>query len=254
MIRRPAQLPLDLTLRPALGREDFLVAPSNADAVAWLDRWPAWPGPALAIHGPAGCGKTHLARVWQAVSSAVEVTPAQLTADAAPSDLLNDARAVLVEDVGEATGVDEAALFHLYNHLAAIGGTLLLTGVEPPARWPLVLPDLASRLRAAPAVRVGPPDDALLMALLVKLFADRQLRVGEDVIRWLAVHMERSFDAARRLVDAIDQTALAEHRPVTVALARGILDHQTADAGSPPAPASGSRHDEVGPNDEVEPG
>ncbi|WP_372000100.1 DnaA/Hda family protein [Tistrella mobilis] len=225
MTRRPAQLPLDLALRPALGREDFLVAPSNAEAVAWLDRWPDWPGPALAIHGPAGCGKTHLARVWQAMSGAVEVSPERLAADAAPAELSGGARAVLVEDVGEAiaAGADEAALFHLYNHLAAAGGTLLLTGAEPPARWALALPDLASRLRAAPAVRVGPPDDALLSAVLVKLFADRQLRVSGEVVRWLTLHMERSFDAARRLVDQLDAVALAERRGITVALARGVL-------------------------------
>jgi chromosomal replication initiation ATPase DnaA len=216
---------LDLALRPALGREDFLVAPSNAEAVAWLDRWPDWPGPALAIHGPAGCGKTHLARVWQAMSGAVEVSPERLAADAAPAELSGGARAVLVEDVGEAiaAGADEAALFHLYNHLAAAGGTLLLTGAEPPARWALALPDLASRLRAAPAVRVGPPDDALLSAVLVKLFADRQLRVSGEVVRWLTLHMERSFDAARRLVDQLDAVALAERRGITVALARGVL-------------------------------
>lgn len=224
----PGQLPLDLGHRPALGMEDFLVAECNRAAVAWLDRWPRWPGPALVIHGPAGCGKTHLAHVWQAESGAVSIVPGDLAA-ASPPALMGRARAGVIEgaDAG-LTDAGERGLLHLYNWLAEAGGHLLLTGACAPARWPLRLPDLASRLGAAPAVAVGPPDDALLAAVLVKQFADRQLPVGEEVVTYLLPRMERSFDAVRRLVAALDRAALAARRPVTVPLVREVLAREGA--------------------------
>lgn len=227
--RRPAsQLPLELGHRPSLDGEDFLVASSNEAAVAWLDRWPAWPAPALAIYGPPGCGKTHLAHVWQARSGAVFVDPQRL-AEAEPPQLLGAARACVLDGVGRDRlgALDERRLLHLYNLLAERGGHLLLCAEEAPARWPITLADLRSRLSAIPAVRVDPPDDALIGALLVKLFNDRQLAVGSDVIGYLCTHMERSFDAARSMVAAIDRAALAARRRVTVPLVRELLAADT---------------------------
>jgi chromosomal replication initiation ATPase DnaA len=221
----PAQLALPLGHRPAFGRADFLVAPSNAAAVAWLDRWPDWPGPALALHGPSGCGKSHLAQVWRARAGARLLRPSML-AGAEPPGLLDGARACLIDPEGDGdrpAGLDERALLHLYNHLVELGGHLLLTARHPPAGWRLMLPDLRSRLCAAPAVAVGAPDDGLIAAVLVKLFADRQLAVGADVIGYLQTHMERSFEAARRVVAALDEAALAARRRVTVPLARQVL-------------------------------
>jgi len=220
----PAQLPLDLGHRPAMGAEDFLVAPSNAEAVAWLDRWPHWPGPALVIHGPAGCGKTHLTQVWSAHSRALRICPADLAIATLP-DLLHPAGAVAVDDADGAAGPPEAerALFHLYNLAREQGAHLLLTGTLAPAQWPVVLPDLRSRLLAAPSAEVGLPDDTLLAAILVKLFADRQLRVGAEIVEFLVPRMERSFAAARCLVAALDAAALAAHRRITVPLAREVL-------------------------------
>lgn len=215
-----AQLPLDLDFRPALGGEDFLVAPNNEAAVAWIDRWPDWPGPALAIHGPAGCGKTHLAHVWQAMSGAV-LLRAERVAEASPPEMLGGRKACVVE--GADDGVDEEALFHLYNWIGEQRGHMLLTGRSAPARWPVALPDLRSRLSSVPAVAVGEPDDALFMAVLVKLFSDRQLQVGEEVIRYMTTRMERSFDAARRAVKSIDSAALAARRGITVPLVRETL-------------------------------
>lgn len=215
---RPGQLAFDLGHRPALGREDFLVAPCNAEAVAWIDRWPSWPGPALALVGPAGSGKTHLAQVWRARTGAVLIAGLAMAGDA--DSLLGGACHAVVED---ADAADEHALLHFYNHLAAAGGTLLLTAVRPPARWPTRLADLASRLKAAPVAAIGAPDDALIQAVLVKLFADRQLVPAPDVIAYLAARMERSFAAAQRLVAAIDLAALAGRRTITVQLARDVL-------------------------------
>ena len=213
------QLILDLGHRPALGEADFLVAPCNQSAVRWLDRWPDWATPALTLHGPPGCGKTHLARVFVARSHAPIIEAATLATDAVPA-LLGRAGTCVVDDADRAA---EQPLLHLYNLIAERRGGLLLTAREPPARWPGLLPDLRSRLTAAPAVAVKAPDDALLAALLVKLFADRQLSVSEDVVLFLLRQMERSFEAARRLVAALDAAALRDRRAITIPLARSVL-------------------------------
>jgi chromosomal replication initiation ATPase DnaA len=210
------QLPLDLGHRPAQGREDFLVAPSNAEAVAWIDAWPGWPGPLVVVHGPAGSGKSHLGAVWRERAAAVEVRAGD---DALAR--LGAARACLVDDA-DAFG-DDVAFFHLLNRLAERKGHALVLAATPPGRWEGRLADLTSRLRAAPTVAIQPPDDALIAAVLVKLFADRQLRVGAEVIHYLVTHMERSFGAAREFVAEADRLSLAANRAVTVPLAREIL-------------------------------
>ncbi len=215
------QLALDLGVRPALGREDFLVAPVNAEAVAWIDCWPGWPGPALALAGPPGCGKTHLGRVWQARSDAVA-----LAADAVAGwrpDMFGGRPPHCIIEQADRTG-DEAALFHLYNFIADGGGTLLLTADTAPARWQIRLADLASRLRAAPVARIALPDDAVIEAVLVKLFADRQLRPPPAVVSFLVARMERSYAAARTMVATLDKHAMASGRAITVPLAREVLE------------------------------
>lgn len=224
------QLTLDLGQRPALGREDFLVAPSNELAVAWIDRWPDWPGPALALYGPPGCGKSHLARVWRAASDAVGIDAAAL-ATQEPPDLLGAAVNCALEGAEAVIGQAEAerALLHLYNMVKERDGFLLLTGRAAPARWPVALKDLRSRLTAASAVELSPPDEALIERVLIKLFADRQVRVSSDVVRYLLPRMERSFDSARELVAAIDQAAMGQHRPVTVSLAGAVLRARQGD-------------------------
>ena len=213
------QRTFDWGVRPALGREDFLVAPCNAAAVAWLDRWPDWPGPALVIHGPPGSGKSHLAEVWRCRSGA-EALDAPALALAAPGGS-RGAAALVVDGLGGR--IDERALLHTYNSVAERGGHLLLTALSPPARWPLSLPDLVSRLRVAPAVAIGLPDDALLAALMVKLFADRQIAVAPEVPAYVVPRVERSFEAVAHLVARLDRAALAEGRPVTVPLVRRVL-------------------------------
>ena len=212
-------MPLDFGHRPALGREDFLVAASNQDAVAFLDLWPDWPARGLVVYGPEACGKTHLAQVWRARSGAVEIAPDTLSREA-PS-LLGDARHAVVE--GLAPGIHERGLLHLYNYLTGQGGTLLLTAATPPVRWAVELPDLRSRLLALPAVAVGAPDEALIEAVMIKQFADRQVRVAPDVVTFLVPRLERSLATVRRVVTALDAAALAERRAITVPLAREVL-------------------------------
>lgn len=213
------QFALDLPHRPALSRSDFVVAPANAAALRWVDSWPDWPATALALFGPAGAGKSHLAQIWRARSGALEVTAAAL-AGAAPPDLLAGARTVLID---EADRAPERPLLHLNNFLAERGGHLLLTAREPPSRWNIGLADLRSRLLAAPAVGVAAPDEELIAMLLVKLFADRGIAVGADVVNFLVLRLERSFVAAQEAAARLDRAALAQHRPVTIPLAREVL-------------------------------
>jgi len=213
------QLAIPFEHRPALGAEDFLIAPGNREAVAWLDRWPDWPGHALALHGPEGCGKSHLAQVWLARCGGTLVRGGDL----GPDDPVRLAAGpTVIEDADR--GVDETALFHLYNLAREEGGFLLFTGRQAPARWPVVLPDLRSRLATVTAVALGRPDDALIGAVLAKQFDDRQLRVPDDVVAWLVQRMERSFAAIGAVVESLDSLSLAERRNITVPLARRALD------------------------------
>lgn len=219
------QLAIDLPHRPALGRADFLVSGCNADAIGWIERWPGWPASALVLYGQPGSGKTHLAHLWRERSRAVLVSGDALS-EFEPS-VLATARAVAVDDAERAP---ERALLHLYNCCTEAGASLLIVARDAPARWPIVLPDLASRLRAAPAVAIAPPDDALLAAVLVKHFADRQVQVAPGVIGFLVRRMERSLAAAAALAAALDRAALGAGRPITIALARRVL----AEAGDQP--------------------
>jgi chromosomal replication initiation ATPase DnaA len=212
-----AQLPLPLPAAPALGRADFIVAPANAQAVAFIDSFPRWPAPAAALYGPSGSGKSHLVHAWAQAADALVIAAAEL--DAA---VIAPGRAVAVEDVEQRGGDD--ALFALFQRL----GPLLLTGREPPKAWAAALPDLLSRFGSLLAFALWAPDVALLAALTRKLFTDRQLAVPDPVIMRIVTSVERSPAAVRDFVARADARALAAKRPVTVALVSDLLAEQAA--------------------------
>lgn len=218
------QIPFDFDHRPALGGEDFLVAPSNGEAVQWVERWPHWPQSVLVISGPNGSGKTHLAHVFQAFSGAALVSPQTLTRDGADGAL--GAHPALVVEDAEAfvkAGLEEE-LLHLYNLAVEADTKILMTAVQAPARWGIALKDLSSRLNTAQVTEIKPPDDALLSALIVKQFADRQMTVNQDVLSYMLARMERTFAGVRGLIQAIDALSLAEKRAISKPLVRRVLD------------------------------
>ena len=220
-----SQLAFDLPCRTSDDGADFLVAAPNAAAVAMIDRWPDWPSHALALVGPAGAGKSHLAAVWEKRANARRLAP-EAVADALRRVMFEETPAIVLEDAPAALAAGalaQADLLHLYNWLGERGGWLLLTSRHPPARWPVTLADLRSRLAAMPVAGIAAPDDDLLAAVLVKQLADRQLVVAPQVVEFLLPRIERSFAAVRRVVAALDQESLRRGRAITIALAREVL-------------------------------
>lgn len=219
------QFPLALEFLPSLGRADFLIAPCNQAAAALVDRWPDWPGPHALVYGPAACGKTHLLTAWREKSGAALLDPASLTVDGLAAALDGDVPAWALDGLEEVR--DERLLFHMLNSVRERGGHLLMTSRSAPARLPYALPDLTSRLAAATAVAIDPPDDDLLAGLLIKLFMDRRLTVDPDVIAYILPRIERSFASVHRAVTQLDRAGLAAKRRVTVALVRQVLFQQS---------------------------
>ncbi|AZQ68567.1 chromosomal replication initiator DnaA [Silicimonas algicola] len=216
----PRQLIFELPAKVSRDRGDFFVSDANALAVRRIEDTSAWTQGKLALVGPEGSGKSHLLQVWAEAQGAMVLTPHALS----DTEIGTIAQPVAVDDADRVQGEAEVALFHLHNRLASLGLPFLIVGREAPARWRAELPDLKSRLEATEVARIEPPDDALLSAVLVKLFTDRQIAVAPAVIDYLATRMERSFAGAQQLVDRLDRAAMAEGRAVTRTLARAVLD------------------------------
>ncbi len=200
-------------------RREFSQGPSNAQAIAALDAWPAWHGGCLVLVGAEGSGKTHLARGWAAQAKALVLDRTATDVSAA------NGRPVLVEDVDR--GIDAETLFHLINMAGHDGGSLLLTARLAPAAWPAELPDLRSRLNALPVALIEEPDDQVLEGVLRKFFRERSIRPPKEVFPYLLRRMPRSIPAAREIVKRLDEAADDEQRPISRALARQILEDDT---------------------------
>lgn len=220
---QPRQLALALPHAESQSRDNFLEGPGNAQALALIERWPDWPSRVMMMTGPEGCGKSHLAAIWAAEAGARIMTAHALSIANVPGALATGA---LVIEHLEAGAFDERALFHLLNLAREDDAFVLMGGRMAPSAFAVTLPDLGSRLRALPVVKLAAPDDAMFRALIVKFCADRQLSVDENVVGYLATHIERSFVAARNAVETLDSEALRLRRPVTRALAAEIFrDH-----------------------------
>ncbi len=225
MSRNTQQIPFDLGHRTAFGRDDFLIASNNQDAVAWIDLWPEWPAPCLILYGPVASGKTHLGAVWAERTSAICLKAGDIQEENT-ADIARSHQNIIIEDadslIGDLSG--EKGLFHLYNIFKEEQKSFLLTLQEPPVRRSFSLPDLASRLRAAPSVAIREPDEQLISMLLVKLFSDRQIRVNADALNYILPRIDRSFEAVRDLVNQADQIAMAEKRKISIPLLRDLLN------------------------------
>ena len=216
------QLAFDLPHREARGRGDFFVSDSNAEALDAVEHWQDWPGRKLVLAGPEGAGKSHLVQVWADLSGAEVLNAATLdTTDLAARAGAN----VALEDADALAGhrAREEAAFHLHNLVVGNGGHLLVTARTAPGRWGLGLADLESRMVGTRLVRIAPPDEALIAAVIVKLFADRQLEVSPRVVSYLVLRIDRSFAAAQAVVARLDAAALAAGKKVSLDLAAEVL-------------------------------
>lgn len=216
----PRQLVLALDHSVSFAREDFLRGPSNASALTLIERWPDWPDRIVAMVGPEGSGKSHLAAIWAEVSGARILSAKLLSLTDLPAAFVTGA--LVLEDL-EFAGLDERALFHFLNLAREQGAFVLITSRSPLSTFPVAIRDLASRMRALPSVTLASPDDALLRALIVKLASDRQFAVDEALVNYLANRIERSFAAARAAVYRLDEEAMRQRRPVTRALAAELF-------------------------------
>ena len=214
----PEQLVFDWPRDTALRPEDFFVSDANRVAADMIQAPGTWPAGKLVLTGPEGCGKSHLARVFQVNSDAMIVNAADLP------DALRPNGALVVEDMSALPTTQEEAMFHLHNHMASAGLPLLMTDRDPPARWDIALPDLASRMQATTPVIIEDPDDMLLQVLIMKLFADRQVIPPAAVVQFLSTRIERTYTAAQDIVARLDHAALVGKKPASVKMATALLD------------------------------
>ena len=230
------QLTFDLPHRPAMGRDDFFVSDANAAAVAQIDAWEGWPMAKLVLCGPAASGKTHLAHVWATMTGARIVQASDVVAEL---EALSEAPALVVEDADDSCedrlpqrGEREEGLFHLHNALSHRGAPLLITARTPPSRWGTRLPDLASRMAQAGLAKLDAPDDALLMAVMLKRAFDRKLALPPNVLSFAAPRLERSFKAADAFIARVDALSLSQKRKPSLAHAKAALAQIAGDPSS----------------------
>jgi chromosomal replication initiation ATPase DnaA len=215
-----SQMLLDIGLSGSMSRDDLIVTRANRAAVMLVERWPDWPGPFVIVAGPPGSGKTHLATIWREEAGAHACDPSHLI----PADLdaAQAGQPILIDGV-EPGAFDETTLFHIMNAVRSGGGSLLMTSAHWPGAWQVRTPDLRSRIQAATTVEIDEPDDELLIGVMTKLFADRQIAVEASVIRYIASRIERSLASARMIVERLDKASLARKAKITRAFAAAFV-------------------------------
>lgn len=223
-----AQTVFNFPPRPYFGREDFMVSACNFEAFKMVDSWPEWPFFALCLYGPAGCGKTHLSRIFSDNVSVMTHYPYKIPCIKAknitletPFELFKENRCLIIEDLTE--DINQEAMFHLYNLYRNEQGFILMTAEKAPARMKFTLPDLQSRLNIVPSVEISEPDDEMLSSLIIKLFNDRQLTVSPDIISYMLKNMQRSFACCNKLVAEIDLISLARKRAVSLPIVKEAI-------------------------------
>jgi len=227
-----SQIVFNFPPHPYFGREDFMVSACNAQAFEMIDAWPEWPYFALCLYGPSGCGKTHLSRIFSDQVSVLTHYPYKIPCLQA-QDLTLEAgyqafaqnKCLIIENLS--AKINQEAMFHIYNMYRDEGGSILFTSQQAPARLKLTLPDLQSRLNIVPAIEIKEPDDEMLSALIVKLFADRQLNISPEIISYMLKNMPRSFSFGNRLVAEIDRISLARKRAISLSIVKEALDELT---------------------------
>jgi DnaA regulatory inactivator Hda len=217
------QLALHLPLKPSYAESDFIGSPCNEEALQWIRRWPDWPVKMMAIYGMPGCGKTHLAHIWQEKSTARFLTPQSIT-QITPLEAAQDGTSFVLDDAD--TLEDETWLFHLYNLIKEKDAYCLLCCRQAPTQWKVTLPDLQSRLSTILSIPVTLPDQDALRAVLFKLFTEKGMALSQEIADYILRRVERSFEAVHTLVDAIDRYTLSTRRPLTLAVVREVLNGQ----------------------------
>ena len=217
------QLALDITPEPVYTRDTFITGPCNHEALKWIEQWPDWPIRFVSVYGETGCGKTHLAHIWQENSQAQFITP-EVIARFHPADLIKQSSAFIL-DIDEIP-TEEDWLFHFYNRLKEANGYLMVCSQTPPGQWAVSLPDLRSRLRSIFCLPVLRPDDRIMTEILTKLLREKGIAFKDDVIPYLVNRSERSFSGIYRLSQELDQYTLESKRPLTLHVAREVLEQQ----------------------------
>jgi chromosomal replication initiation ATPase DnaA len=212
-----------LPLTPVIDHSIDALIISESNRAAWerLERWATWPGGSMVLSGPEGSGKSHMGDIWALRANAMRVS-ALASMDQALAAFHDHRGRLLLDDVDR--GLDDEAIFLLLDLVKVQGGALLLTSRSPPADWPFRSPDLASRCLALPRYHLSEPDDALLQGVLRRQCRARFMEMSDDVARFVSRHMERSFIAARRVAEALDENVVRGARPVSKAAARRALE------------------------------
>ena len=229
MKKNNEQMIFDLSRPGNIGLENFFISDANTLAVEAIKNWKTWPGRRLILLGGTGSGKSHLADFWAGESNGRKIT----IFDLVECDVieLSQSPALIIDDIDIIKPYSqvnrervEEKLFHLVNSVAQTSCYLMMTSSAPVSLWGVQLPDLLSRLSSMAIVELFPPDDQLLMAVLLKQFDDRQITVSPEFVMFVLKRINRTYESIREFVESIDQLALRQKQEVTIPIAAKILD------------------------------